>query len=784
MNEEQTKHDMISPALKASGWGEVSESWIRLEYVISPGKIGDNSTPNKILKADYILIYKNVKLAVVEAKSDELDVLEGVPQAKLYAEKLDLPFAFASNGKSIYAINCRTGHEEMIEQFPTPEELWESVMGDADKWREIFDTTPFYTNGSRTPRYYQEIAVNRALRAIANGKQRILLTLATGTGKTFIACQIAYKLFESRWNVLKTNQRPRILFLSDRNILSNQAFNDFSGAFADDAMTRITQNSIRKDGKVPMNAALFFTIFQTFVGEKDGVTHFGQYPHDFFDLIIIDECHRGGANDESQWRKIMEYFDTAVQIGLTATPRRAENINTYKYFGDPVYEYSLKAGINDGFLTPFRYCRMLSNIDDYIYSPEDEIISGSVEAGKVYKEKDFYSGNITIRARDIERVKEVLKHIRENEKTIIFCATQNHAAHITAFINQLKKNKHINYCVRVTANDENIGENFLKEFQDNEKFIPCILTTSQKLSTGVDARNVRNIVLLRPVNSIIEFKQIIGRGTRTFDGKTYFTVYDFAKAYERFNDPSWDGSPLCEKCGNDPCSCKTDGGTTSPQPKTCKFCGKNPCECPKGICRICGKNPCECPKIRLSQGNTRNIKHLKTDMFYGADGKPISAETFLQELFGKLPEFFSSETDLKERWSNPKTRKELLRKMDYAGYSKEILESIQSIIDAKDSDLLDVLEYIAFNTTPIERAQRAQKALEKIKTIFSKDESDFLQFVLEQYTHDGVFELSEEKLPQLIQIYYGSPHEGINKLGSLPHIKTTFANFQKYLYVS
>ena len=414
--------------------------------------------------------------------------------------------------------------------------------------------------------------------AISANQPRILLTLATGTGKTFIAFQIAWKLFHTRWNLSReATRRPRILFLADRNILANQAYNAFS-AFEDSnpgSLVRITPDDIRKNGKVPKNGSVFFTIFQTFMSgpEKDGKpsSYFGDYPPDFFDFIVIDECHRGGANDESNWRDILDYFAPAVQLGLTATPKRKDNVDTYAYFGEPVYIYSLKEGINDGFLTPFRVKQIQTTLDYYVYTPDDRVVEGEIEAGKIYEEPDF-NRSIEIREREKKRVEIFMSQINQNEKTLVFCANQAHALLVRDLINQLKTSKDPNYCQRVTADDGALGEQHLRDFQDNEKTIPTILTTSQKLSTGVDARNIRNIVLMRPINSMIEFKQIIGRGTRLYDGKDYFTIYDFVKAHLHFSDPEWDGEPidpeLCPKCGVQPCVCDVT------PPKPCPVCGQ------------------------------------------------------------------------------------------------------------------------------------------------------------------------------------------------------------------
>lgn len=787
MNESQTRLEKIDPKLKKAGWGVVADSRILTEqnaYTIAPGKVGAKSRKPK--KIDYLLVYRGVKLAVVEAKKDELPVTEGVKQAKEYAAMMRIRYTYATNGDEIYAIDMETGEEKDIKDFPSPEELWGATFGATiEEWKEKFITEPFDTR-QKTPRYYQENAVNAALEAIAKGHNRILLTLATGTGKTFIAFQIAWKLYQTRWSLLKNNRRPKILFLADRNILANQALNDFGGG-DENVMTRITPESIAKKG-LPTGHNIYFTIFQTFIsGDKP---NFYGYAPDFFDLIIIDECHRGGANDESNWRGILDYFKPAVQLGLTATPRRKDNADTYNYFGKPVYTYSLREGIDDGFLTPFRHCRMQSNIDDYIYSPDDDVISGEVEEGKVYKEEDFYKGRIEIRQRDESRVAELMKYIGANEKTLVFCATQNHAGQIRDMINQRKKVKNPNYCVRVTANDGAQGETYLKEFQDNDKMIPTILTTSQKLSTGVDARNVRNIVLLRPINSIIEFKQIIGRGTRLFEGKNYFTIFDFVRAYERFNDPEWDGEPVCPRCGMVDCEC--EGGSEQPKPKPiCPVCGMRPCECPSGpkICEVCGCSPCVCPpvpklKIKLSDGRTRQIKHIKTDMFYGSNGKPVAIAEFLETMFGELPKFFHSEEELKEKWADPSVRKQLLTDLDTAGYGEEVLRNVQQVIEAEDCDLLDVLEYVAYSVEPIERSKRVETRKKLIFEGLNEKQKEFIQFIIIKYIATGVSELALDKLPTLLQMKYGTVGDAVKALGDPLMIKQTFTDFQRVLYMA
>jgi len=774
MNEAETRAELIDPKLKACGWGVVEGSKVLREYQITDGKIQSGGARGKKTIADYILVHKGIKLAVIEAKSDDLEVGEGVMQAKQYAEKLQLETTYSANGKAIYQICMKTGKEGLVNDFLSPEQLWNKAYPKSEGtelvevWREKFTNVPFEDkSGTWQLRYYQEIAVNNTLEALASGSERILLTLATGTGKTAIAFQIAWKLFQTRWNLQRDgSRRPRILFLADRNILANQAFNSFS-AFPEDALVRIKPSEIKKKGRVPTNGSIFFTIFQTFMSgsDEDGnpQPYFGEYPNDYFDFIIIDECHRGGANDESNWRGILEYFSPAVQLGLTATPKRNDNVDTYKYFGDPVYIYSLKEGINDGFLTPFKVKRIKTTLDDYRYTSDDTIVEGEIEEGKLYEEKDF-NRSIEIVEREAKRVNIFLDESNQNEKTIIFCANQAHAALIRDVINQNAKSKDPFYCVRVTANDGEEGERMLREFQDNEKTLPTILTTSQKLSTGVDARNIRNIVLLRTVNSMIEFKQIVGRGTRLFDGKEFFTIYDFVDAYKHFSDPEWDGEPL------EPESSEVREPKGEYQPKEPKEPGE-PKERKQKI------------KIKLRNGKEREIKYMVSTSFWSADGKPISAEEFLNNLFGELPKLFKDEEELRKLWSNPLTRKTLLENLDAAGFPKDDLLTLQKLVDLEKSDLYDVLEYV-FNGDYIAmtREARAKAAEATIFALLNDKQKEFLTFVLSKYVETGVDELDQEKLPILLTNKYQSLEDAKEILGDVANISRLFVEFQEHLY--
>lgn len=786
MNEAETRAELIDPALKSAGWGVVEGSRVRRELITLGRLQGAGRRASQDI-ADYVLFYKGQKLAVIEAKRRDAQDTEGVGQAKRYAEMLQTRFAYSTNGDGIYQIDMHTGAESYVDAYPAPEELWTMTYAEENarkqEWLERFGDVPFEDKGGQwEARYYQHNAINKTLEALAEGQERILLTLATGTGKTFIAFQLAWKLFRSRWNLSREpSRRPRILFLADRNILADQAYNAFS-AFPEDALVRIDPESIRKKGRVPKNGSIFFTIFQTFMSGSDAegrpAPSFGEYPPDFFDFIVIDECHRGGANDESNWRGILEYFSPAVQLGLTATPKRKHNADTYAYFGEPVYIYSLKEGINDGFLTPFKVKQIATTLDEYVYTSDDELIEGEVEEGRRYVEDDF-NRVIEIKEREKYRVKLFMDMIDQREKTIVFCATQEHALAVRDLINQIKTSKDPHYCARVTANDGAIGEQHLRHFQDNEKTIPTILTTSQKLSTGVDARNVRNIVLMRPVNSMIEFKQIIGCGTRLYDGKDYFTIYDYVKAYEHFNDPEWDGEPI------EPVTPEPRGGDNGgneggePDPGGNNESGDE-VEDPDGG----GEGP-QRPKrvkIKLADGKERTIQHMMATTFWSPDGKPMSAAEFIERLFGEFPALFRDEDELRKLWGQPETRKALLDTLAEKGYGEDQLAEISRMINAEKSDIFDVLAYIAFALSPISRQERVEQHRETIFSEYDDKLQAFLDFVLSQYVQEGVSELNQEKLPYLLELKYHAVSDAAEQLGGVSRIREAFVGFQKHLY--
>ncbi len=453
-----------------------------------------------------------------------------------------------------------------------------------------------------------------------------------------------------------------------------------------------------------------------------------------------------------------------MQLGLTATPKRKDNVDTYAYFGEPVFIYSLKDGINDGFLTPFRVKQIATTLDEYVYTPDDTVVEGEIEAGKRYQEADF-NRIIEIKEREKKRVEIFMSQIDPREKTLVFCATQEHALAVRDLINQMKISTDPNYCQRVTANDGALGEQHLRDFQDNEKTIPTILTTSQKLSTGVDARNIRNIVLLRPINSMIEFKQIIGRGTRLYDGKDYFTIYDFVKAHHHFSDPEWDGEPM-------------EPEPKEPQPKTPPLPEPSDMHDP----------PAEYDKrqkikVKLADGKARTIQHMMMTSFWHPDGTPMSAQQFMELLFGKLPEFFKDEAELRALWSQPDTRGKLLEGLAEKGFGRDQLADMQKIIDAEQSDLFDVLAHVAYALAPLTREERAARAMAVISAHYNNKQQVFLDFVLSHYINVGVEELDQAKLTPLLRLkYHDSIADAVADLGRPDEISKVFSGFQKYLY--
>lgn len=766
-SEADTRANYIDPALRAASW---QPAHITREHYFTDGRKMAGGTRGRRCFVDYLLHKDNRYLAVVEAKKESEHPTKGLQQAIDYAKKLSVRFVYSSNGKKTYELDLETGRGDFIEFYPTPTELEQRYAGETTDLSLELRNIPFHLEGAMQPRYYQELAVHAATDAIGKRKSRILLTLATGTGKTFIAFQIVHKVFQARWNRDNMgSRRPRILFLADRNILADQAINTFNPYEKD--LIKINGEEVRKrNGVVPTNAHIFFAIYQA-ISERENIDgYYKSYPEDFFDLVLIDECHRGAANEAGSWRAILDHFRSAVHLGLTATPKRSDNINTYEYFGQPAYEYSLKDGINDGFLTPYRVKRVRTNLDELVLTKDDLIVEG--ESGQDLYQIEDYDRKIIVDERTELVAKTILQNIYPLDKTIIFCENQNHALTMRDMINKYKSVKDPHYCVRVTSDEGKIGRELLEKFQDNDKDIPTILTSSQMLTTGVDARNVRNVVLDRTIGSMVEFKQIIGRGTRVFDGKDYFTIIDFRGASNNFYDADWDGEPEAPE----------PGGPRDPTP---------PPYSPKPTEGSDGSKPepdAPRPRLKVTLGKHREIKVIDIETRYiDENGKPLTIQEFVERLIQQLPGLFKSVNELRDIWSDPDLREQLLAKLVQAGFDKEQLSTLRRVFEADECDMFDLLAFLAFEQPMATRKSRAE-GVRANNAFFDQYQQDkakqFLHFVLNRYEQTGVTELARERLPALIELSgMGTTKDASMAFGGKPaQLLAAFKQLQHQLY--
>jgi len=767
VSEADTRANFIDPALVLSGW--MSQQIIREYYFTDGRKLAGNQRGSRCF-VDYLLHTDNQHLAIIEAKKQSAHPTQGLQQAIDYAQKLSIRFIYSTNGEQIYEFDLESGKGEYVQSYPRSDELLARYAGKTSDLGRELRNIPFHLEAGMQPRYYQELAVHAATDAIGNGIERILLTLATGTGKTFIAFQIVHKLFQSRWNRHEAGKRrPRILFLADRNILADQAINTFNPYEND--LVKINGEEIRsRNGVVPTNAHIFFAIYQAIAERENIGGYYTEYPADFFDLILIDECHRGAANNEGSWRAILDHFSSAIHLGLTATPKRADNVDTYHYFGKAVYEYSLKDGINDGFLTPYRVKRIRTNLDELVLTADDQIIKGEATQD-VYATDDF-DKNIIADDRTELVAKAILNNINPLEKTIVFCTNQNHALTMRDMINKHKTVTDPNYCVRVTSDEGKAGRDLLERFQDNDRDIPTILTSSQMLTTGVDARNVRNIVLDRAIASMVEFKQIIGRGTRVFDGKDYFTIVDFRGASNRFYDADWDGDPI-------------EPPLTGHEPEANPYGGGKPKEDPAGST---GGEDEPKEKLTVKLSATREIKVIDVEIRYiDETGRPLTAQQFIEKLMAKLPDLFTSAEQLRETWSDPDQREQLIQKLAQTGFDAEQLATLRRMFAAEACDLFDLLAFIAFEQ-PMETRRKRAESTRKNRAFFEQFEKqaarDFLNFVLGRYEETGISELARDRMPALIELSgLGTTRDASRAFGGSPvKVLTAFKQLQHELY--
>ena len=762
LNEANTRKQLIDRSLESIGW---KDEYLNCEYTFTDGKKTPGGGKGKQCSIDYLLQYNNTNVGLIEAKREGLPITEGLQQAQDYGSKLGVRFVYSANGHGIFEYDMDSDTGKEIDSFPTPEELYQRVQGNNPQKVKMLKE-PLIQEGSMIPRYYQKLAVQRAIGAIADGNKRVLLTLATGTGKTFIAYQIVRKLLNLKWRVDGKEQQPKVLFLADRNILVDQAINTFNNI--ERQIVKVDGKEIRKrNGVVPSAANVYFAIYQAITGGANNdeiLEYYKQYPKDFFDIIIIDECHRGSANDEGSWRRVLDHFEDAVHLGLTATPKREDNVDTYNYFGKPVYEYSLKEGINDGFLTPYKVKRVRTNLDEYIFKSGDSVKQGELE--KQQYDQNEFNRTIIIPERIDKIAQNLLNLMNPMDKTIVFCVDQEHALRMRDAINRHKTVRDMDYCVRVTSDEGQRGKDKLEKFQDNDKDIPVILTSSQMLTTGVDARNVRNIVLARNINSMVEFKQIIGRGTRIFEGKDYFTIIDYTGATNNFYDEEWDGEAEDQEQITD--SVKT---TTTSTPKLSE---SNPDYKKK-------------EKVIVKLAHGRKVEIIDIDTRYvGANGTPLNAEEFLKQLVGSLPSLYKDVEQLRTIWKNPSEREILFTELENTGFGSNNLKDLKSMMNADDSDIFDVLAYLSFNTPMKTRKERVSRVNdnEQVFAVYSDYKAiDFLKFVLIRYEADGVEELGEDKIGDLIKLSeLGSIQDAKNVFGGLPQLKKAYYQLQENIY--
>ncbi|CAM6883164.1 MULTISPECIES: EcoAI/FtnUII family type I restriction enzme subunit R [Enterobacteriaceae] len=766
-SEADTRANYIDPALVSAGW---LSSNVSREHYFTDGRKMAGGVRGRRCFVDYLLHKDSRYLAVVEAKKESEHPTKGLQQAIDYAKKLCVRFVYSSNGKQTYEFDLETGKGDYIEFYPTPVELEKRYTSETTGLSQELRNIPFHLVGAMQPRYYQELAVHSVTDAIGEGKSRILLTLATGTGKTFIAFQIVHKVFQARWNRDNPgSRRPRILFLADRNILADQAINTFNPYEKD--LIKINGEEVRKrNGVVPTNAHIFFAIYQA-IAERENIDgYYKAYPKDFFDMVLIDECHRGAANEAGSWRAILDHFSSAVHLGLTATPKRSDNVDTYEYFGQPAYVYSLKDGINDGFLTPYRVKRIRTNLDELVLTNDDVIVEGE-SSQDLYQVED-YDRKIIVDERTELVAKAILQNINPLDKTIVFCENQNHALTMRDMINKNKSVKDPHYCVRVTSDEGKIGRELLEKFQDNDKNIPTIITSSQMLTTGVDARNVRNVVLDRTIDSMVEFKQIVGRGTRVFDGKDYFTIVDFRGATNNFYDEEWDGEPQAPE----------PGATSEPTPPP-----SSP-EPPEGGDRTESESSEPRPRLKVKLGKHRELKVIDIETRYiDESGKPLSIQEFVERLIQQLPGLFKSVDELRDIWSDPDLREQLLTKLVQAGFDTEQLSALRRMFEADDCDIFDLLAFLAFERPMATRKSRVE-ALRSDTVFFAQypqeSANKFLHFVLSRYEKIGVMELSRERLPALIELSgVGTIKDASIAFGGKPaFVLAAFKQLQLHLY--
>ncbi|MES2784713.1 MAG: DEAD/DEAH box helicase family protein [Pseudomonadota bacterium] len=789
LNEADTCRLHVTPKLQAAGW-DTSPHSLNEQQIFTDGRIfagGGSVTRGPQKRADYLLRYtRDFSIAVVEAKPEGALAGTGLQQAKEYAEILGLKFAYATNGHEIIEFDYLTGIETTLAVYPTPAQLWERLRGSTgltdSKAQQLL--TPSLISDSIAPRYYQEIAINRAVQAVLSGKQRILLTMATGTGKTVVAFQVCWKLWNSRWNRAAEHRKPRILFLADRNILVDDPKDKTFAPFGD-ARFKI------EGGNITKSREMYFAIYQAIAKDEHRPGLYREFAPDFFDLIVIDECHRGSAHDESNWREILEYFAPAYQLGMTATPMREDNRDTYRYFGNPIYTYSLKQGIDDGFLAPYRVHRVVTDVDATGWRPTKGQLDryGNQIPDDDYGTKDF-ERVIALRARTeaiARHLTDFLKRTDRYAKTIVFCVDQEHADEMRRALSNFNQDlvkEYPNYVARVTADEGDIGRGHLSRFQELETTTPVILTTSQLLTTGVDAPTCKNVVLARVVNSMSEFKQIIGRGTRLREdyGKQFFNIIDYTgAATQKFADPAFDGFPEIEDQeviddeGNVIGDAEDGSGLLAASnrqaPVTGDAAAGNAADSRDDIVR----------KFYFDGGQVSISAHVVYEL--DADGKQLRAVQYTDYTAEKVRTLFRSLDELRDEWADPLKREAVVLALSERGIEFKTLAEASGQPDADPFDLICHLAFSAPLRTRKERAERLRKMRGDFFEQYGPQARAVLSSLLDKYCEFGPQELI---LPDILLIQplstYGSVMEIAGLFGGASQLKSAIDDLQALLY--
>src|SRR5579872_4362851 len=789
INEADTCRTYVLPKLYNAGW---EDTQISEQKSFTDGRIvlvGTRAIRRPQKRADYLLRYRrDFPIAVVEAKAAYRTAGDGLQQAKEYAQILGLKFAYATNGHAIIEHDLLTGIESELTGFPTPDELWARLRGAEGITEDVAGRllTPYYHLSGKSQRHYQEIAINGAVQAILQGKKRVLLTLATGTGKTVVAFQICWKLTNARWNRTGDYRRPRILYLADRNVLVDDPKDKTFAPFGE-ARHKI-------EGEAIKSREMYFAIYQAIAKDQRRPGLYRDYPRDFFDLIVVDECHRGSARDESNWREILEYFEPAYQLGMTATPLREDNRDTYRYFHSPIYTYSLRQGIDDGFLAPYRVHRIVSTVDAAGWRPTAGELDryGREIPDAEYGTPDF-ERLVALKARTEAIARNLTDFLKKSDrfgKTIVFCVDQEHAEEMRRTLNNCNADlarQYPDYVARVVSDEGDIGRGHLSRFMDVEKTTPVILTTSQMLTTGVDAPTCKNVVLVRTVNSMTEFKQIIGRGTRVRDdyGKLFFNILDYTGSATRlFADPEFDGDPVQVTEEEMDATGETIGEPTVVEEQEE---GEQPEEGEKaedtGTGLTFDDSTGERRKYYVDVGIVEIAAHLVYEL--DASGKRLQVKKFTEYTAESVRSMYPSAAELRAKWSDAEQRAAIITALEERGIAfEELAESAKQ----PDADPFDLLCHVAYSAPIRSRRERAEAARIEGKAFFDKFTNgarEVLNALLEKYVEFGT---AQFQIPDILKVPPISEHGNVIEIAGLfggpDKLREAVGELQQLLYAA